>query len=80
MGVASLILGIVSILGGPSGILFAIIGLILGSLAKKKNPENPGPAKIGFILSIIGLVLGILWTIGCVACGGALMADSSYYY
>ena len=80
MGVASLILGILSILGGPTGTIFAIVGLILGSLAKKKNPENPGPAKIGFILSIIGLVLSILCVIGCVACGGAIMADSAYYY
>lgn len=79
MGVASLVLGILSILGGPSGTVFAIVGIILGSLAKKKNPENPGPAKIGFILSIVGLVLSILCLIGCFACSGALM-DSSYYY
>lgn len=81
MGIASLILGILSILGGPTGTIFAIVGLILGSLAKKKNPENPGPAKIGFIVSIIGLVLSILCVIGCVACVGCGVAESgSYYY
>lgn len=79
MAIASLILGIVSIITGPGGTLFAIIGLILGVLAKKKDSDSK-PAKIGFILSIVGLILSILACIGCVACGGALMADSYYYY
>ena len=78
MGVASLILGIASILTGPGGTIFAIVGLILGTLAKKKDPANPGVAKPGVILPIIGLIISIIWWVGCIAC--TIAAGSSGYY
>ena len=65
MGIASLVLGIVSFiicipyLSLPAG----IIGLVLGVLAKKKAAQTggtPGLAKVGFILSIIGSILSLV--------------------
>ena len=59
LAIASLILGIVSIICG--GGIFGIVGLILAIVAKKKGQAGPHPA--GLILSIIGLVLGLIATI-----------------
>ena len=56
LAIASLILGILSILCG--GGIFGIVGLILAIVAKKKG--QAGPHTIGMILSIIGLVLGLI--------------------
>ena len=78
MAVASLVLGIVSIVfsvftGGALGWLGAIIGLvgiILGAMAKK-DPEKKGMATAGLVCSIIGLVLGLILYVACVACIGA---------
>ena len=59
LAIASLILGIVSILCG--GGIFGIVGLILTIVAKKKG--QAGPHTAGLILSIVGLVLGLIATI-----------------
>ena len=59
LAIASLILGIVSILCG--GGIFGIVGLILAIVAKKKG--QAGPHTVGLILSIVGLVLGLIATI-----------------
>ena len=74
MGVASLVLGIVSIviavfLSGFAwvGSIIGVIGIILGALARK-DPEKKGVATAGLVLSIIGVVLGVLLYLACVAC------------
>lgn len=62
LGIASLICGILSLVG--FGCLPGVIGVILGFISKKKSAavglEAAKPTKIGIILSIIGIVLGIL--------------------
>jgi len=75
MAVASLVLGILSLLIGLfgsglqwTGAILAIIGIILG--AKNNVPEQAGMAKAGKICSIIGLILCLLTFIACVACVG----------
>ncbi len=78
MAVASLVLGIISVV---IAVLFAgwqwiaailgLVGVILGALGRK-NPEKKGIATAGLVLSIIGLVLGLLFYIACVACVGTL--------
>ena len=78
MAVASLVLGIISIVftvftAGALGWLGAIIGLIgviLGAMGKK-DPAKKGMATAGLVCSIIGLVLGLLLYVACVACVGA---------
>lgn len=80
MAVASLVLGIISIVCGLFlmgyqwiGAILGIIGIILGSLGKK-DPEKKGMATAGLICSIVGLVLCLLLYIACVACVGGLFS------
>lgn len=78
MAVASLVLGIISVIIGLFsagslgwlGAILAIIGIILGAVAKK-NAQG-GMATAGLVLSIIGLVLCLILYIACVACIGGL--------
>lgn len=80
MGVASLVLGIISIIIGLfsagslgwCGAILGIIGIVLGAFGKKNNPENAGLAKAGFVCSIIGTILCLLLYIACVACIGGI--------
>lgn len=71
MGVASLVLGIVSIVmalvgGGIIAPILGIIGIVLGHMGRKA--DQGGMATAGFVLSIIGTVLGLLVVIACAAC------------
>lgn len=75
MSVIALICGILGILSFGST---SIIGLILAIIAKKKDADDK-LAKAGLICSIIGLVIGVICGIGCIACTGALAAASTSY-
>ena len=72
MGVASLVLGIVSVVlgffGGWLSIVCGVIGIVLGALGKKKAAKC---AVGGLVLSIIGTVLGTITFLACVACAAA---------
>lgn len=77
MGVASLVLGICSVVlavffgsAGWLAALLGLIGVILGAVANKK--QKTGVATAGVVLSIIGLVLGLLFYVACIACIGSL--------
>ena len=73
MGVASLELGIIAIVvdvftigdNGWIGALLGHIGTILGAIGHKNQAKC---ATGGLVCSIIGLVLGLLLYIACVAC------------
>lgn len=75
MAVASLVLGIVSIvfgvigLGLPLGFICGVVGIVLGVLGKK-DFARAGMAKAGFICSIIGTILSVFALIACTACLG----------
>lgn len=85
MGVASLVLGIISIVisvfgtgsFGWLGLILGIIGIVLG-VEGKKVPEQAGMAKAGFICSIIGVVLSLLFYIACIGCVGCLGCMSAF--
>ncbi len=76
MGVASLVLGIISLVlavGGACllgwiGIPFAILGLILGILEKEKSGIRTG----GIVTSIIGLAISLFWVLLLVVAGLSL--------
>ena len=74
LAIASLVLGIVSIVFcfiiQWLGLIIGIVGIVLGVMAKKKNPT--GMATAGLVLSIIGTVLCALVFIACVACLSAI--------
>ncbi|MBQ8540595.1 MAG: DUF4190 domain-containing protein [Clostridia bacterium] len=72
MAIASLVLGIVSVVlsvfgGSLIGLPVGIVGVIMGVLAKKKTPEN-GMATAGLVCSIIGTAVSGLVFVACVGC------------
>lgn len=74
MGIAALVLGIVSTVWSCFGgtwisAIVGIVGIILGALGKKNNAKC---AVAGLIMSIIGTALGLMMYIACVACASAL--------
>lgn len=74
MAVASLVLGIVSLvfllLVPFVSVITGLVGIILGAQARK-NPEQHGMATAGLVCSIIGLVISLVTVIACVAgCAG----------
>ena len=81
LAVASLVLGIVAIvfsfigLSIPFGLIIGIVGIVLGVMAKKKNPS--GMATAGLVLSIIGTILCAIIFIACAACIGAIGSAAS---
>jgi hypothetical protein len=84
MGVAGLVLGILSAIGGWVPILnyfawiFAVVGIVLSALGRKKAIEESKPTGIataGLVLSIIGLVISVIGLICTVACIGLMAAS-----
>jgi hypothetical protein len=87
---AVLVLGILSIVFGCFfiGAVLGIIGLVLGGKSKKLYKANPeqyegyGSLNAGYIMSIIGTILGglytIYWTIWVIILGGAALSMSSF--
>lgn len=75
LGVASMVLGILSILFSCCFYYIAfpcgIIGLLLGAVAIKKNNSGKGMAVAGVVLSIISLALAVITII----VGGALLSE-----
>lgn len=73
MGVAALVLGIVSVVIatifpaiGWIGVITGILGIILGAIAKKKGQK--GVATAGLVLAIIGTSLALILYLACAAC------------
>jgi len=80
MGVAGLVLGILSAIGGwIPGVnyfawLFGIIGIVLSAIGRSKavkENQSTGTATAGLVLSIIGTVIALIGVICTVACLGA---------
>jgi len=76
MGIASLVLGILSVIiaaffsyVGWAGMIMGIIGIILGALGKKNGAKC---ATGGLVLSIIGTGLAVLLWLACAACVGGI--------
>ena len=78
MGVASMVLGIISLVlalfGGAGGIAFilGLIGIILGAVGKMQKANC---AVAGLTLSIISTSLGLIFWIAC-----ALILESSGFF
>lgn len=75
MGIAGLVLGIISVVIGvaiPSigwlGLIAGIVGIILSALAIKQQPA--GIHTAGLVLSIIGVGLSLVLWIACAICVG----------
>ena len=72
LGIVGLILAFVIPLAG------LIVSVIAGNQSKAAGVENT-PAKVGVILSIIFLVLGVIFTIIYFALFASLASSSVYY-
>ena len=79
LGVASLVLGILSIIFifvvQWIGLILGIIGIVLAVNARKNNPS--GVATAGLVLSIVGTVFCALGFIACAACVAAIGGTST---
>lgn len=77
MEVAALVMGIIGLVcnffgtGTIVGPICSVLAIIFGVIGMKKNTDKRGMAKAGMIMGVIGLCLGIIITIACVACIGA---------
>lgn len=85
LGIASMILGILSLIccWVPFlGFLFGIIGLILGLCARRIDGKKSGFAIAGIITSSIGVLLGIFMIIAAILDIGTLdrYSDFDYWY
>ncbi len=87
MGVAGLVLGIVSAVGGFIPFLnygawvIGVVGIILSAIAMKKAKAAGQPAGLavaGLVLSIIGTVISIIGCVCIVICAGAAAGLSGY--
>lgn len=74
MGVASLILGIISLIFAffvPGlqwvGAIPGLIGIILGASARK-DPAQAGIGTGGMVCSIIGFIFSVILYLACAAC------------
>ena len=79
--IASLVMGILSILGcccyGLAGIIFGILGIIFGCIQQKAEyGKKPGMAIAGIITSAVGLILGIIVILCFVLFAGAGALES----
>lgn len=77
MGVAALVLGIISLatcwipVWNWICLFMGIAGIVLGALGKKS--AKPGPATAGLVISILAVVFSVVFVIACggLACLGA---------
>ena len=85
MAIAALVLGIVGLLlcclNTYVGIVVGIVAIVLGVMARKKDPHS-GMALAGMILGIITVALALICIIIVMAFGSAFydILDSSYTY
>lgn len=77
MGVASLVLGIISVVIaaffsyiGWLAVILGVGGIVLGAVGRKNG--KGGVATAGMVLSIIGVALGMIFWIACAICAAAL--------
>lgn len=82
MGIASLVLGIVSVViavlfsgFGWLGGIIGVVGIVFAVIARKKQPSSVATA--GLVLSIIGAALGFILYIACVAAVGCVSSAIS---
>lgn len=82
LGILSLVLSIIgSILFGVVGVAIAtvlgIVAIIMGINAKKQTNGMLGGG--GFVCGLLGLIFGIVFAIGCAACGAQLPGNYGCY-
>lgn len=81
LSIASMILGIVGILGSGFGLLVSIAAVITGHMAQRRQPYARGFWLTGLITGYVGILFGLIVTafiiFGIIL---ALSDNSGYYY
>lgn len=81
MALASLIIGIASMLGFATTLVLPIVGIVLAIQSKKQAQAAGIPpnslATAGLIINIVSIVLVGLPMIACIACTGCILALDS---
>ena len=79
MAVASMVLGLLAIILScclyPVAFLLALIGLILGAVAIKKDTPGKGMAIAGLVLSLISIAIAVLFIVLVASAGSASIFD-----
>nr|MBQ6242304.1 hypothetical protein [Lachnospiraceae bacterium] len=76
VGIFALVLGILSIVcawfgyGAIAGVIFGIVGIVLGAMGRKQ--AQTGVATAGFVCSLIGLILSAVRLVCVIACVAAV--------
>lgn len=80
MAIASLVLGIVGILSCGC-LIFSILAIVFGRIANRDisagTKSGAGLAKTGFILGVVGVVLGVLYWILVIVTGNVNFTTST---
>lgn len=85
MGVASLVMGIISLVCCGS-FIFSILGIVFGIVSLSRKKTNNGMAIAGIIMSAISIVIGIIIICVLFATGAyvdflnEIYSDSYFYY
>lgn len=72
LGIVSLVFGVIGsilfgIIPGFIGLAAGIVGLIFGIKVRKLS--NGGKGTAAFVMSLIGIILSVIFSISCLACG-----------
>lgn len=76
--VASMILGILSIIGGFALVLPPIVGVILGHMGLKREPNGRGMAIAGLVMNYLSLALVLIGVVLFTILIAAVMAAPEY--
>ncbi|WP_139416409.1 DUF4190 domain-containing protein [Agromyces laixinhei] len=81
LSILSLVGGIVGLVASffYFGLLFSIAAVVLGFIAKKKEPASKGMWLTGIILGFVGLVIGIIFIILAIVAFAVLASVGTTY-
>ena len=81
LSIASMVIGILSLLGGLTLVIPPIVGVVLGHMGLKREPRGRGFAIAGLVTNYLGiafLVLGILAIVLLMVFAGAAATSAGY--
>jgi len=81
LSILSLVGGIVGIVGSffYFGLLFSIAAVVLGFIAKKKEPASKGMWLTGIILGFVGILIGVIFIIIAIIAFAVLASYGNTY-
>ena len=81
LSILSLVGGIVGLVGSffYFGLLFSIAAVVLGFIAKKKEPASKGMWLTGIILGFVGIAIGVIFIIIAIIAFAVLASYGNTY-